>query len=77
MKIVNLVAPDDRRALKKGKSYMGEYTCLRGSGSKILAPHKRKIRAWRTKCNAIAFVVSPHTGKTVAPCNVTLEVVNA
>ena len=77
MKIVNLVAPGDRRALKKGQSDMGEYAHLRGSCSKVLAPQKRKIRAWSTECNAIAFVVGPHTGKAVAPSDVTLEVENA
>jgi hypothetical protein len=77
MKIVYLISPGDRRAIKKRQSYVRKRTRLGSAGSKILSIHKREIRARCTEGDTDALIVSPYAGEIVTSRDVAFEMVDA
>jgi hypothetical protein len=75
MKIVNLVFRGSL-PLKQGESYVGERSCLRRAPRKIFSLHKSIVGCACAERNAVASIVSAHTGEIGAPSDPPLEMVD-
>ncbi len=77
MKIVNLISPGDRQAIKKCQSYVRECTRLRHTGSEILSSHKRKICARCAERDTGPLIVGSYAREIVAARDLAFEMIDA
>lgn len=74
---MDLFSSGDRRAFKKGQSYMGKRASPFLPGRKIFPFHEGKIRTRSAECYPVVLTVGPDSREAVAPRHVSLEMIDA